>query len=73
MITFVKLNLMDWRYRLFMKKENSLEEPLGGDGFVGEDITQNLKTVKSIPLFLTPSASHSPLSISGKMERGRVR
>ena len=29
LITFVKLNLMDWRYRLFMKKENSLEEPLG--------------------------------------------
>lgn len=42
-----------------------------GDGYVGEDVTQNLRTVRSIPLRLTPGANK--LSIPRRLEvRGEV-
>jgi DNA ligase (NAD+) len=38
-----------------------------GDGFVGEDVTQNLKTVKSIPLRLTAAEPPRRLEIRGEV------
>jgi DNA ligase (NAD+) len=38
-----------------------------GDGFTGEDVTQNLKTVKSIPLRLAFSHPPQPLELRGEV------
>ncbi|UCD85105.1 MAG: NAD-dependent DNA ligase LigA, partial [Deltaproteobacteria bacterium] len=49
-----------------------------GDGITGEDVTQNLKTIKSIPLVLLPTAPKdkspaSPVEIPERLEvRGEV-
>ncbi|MBI3572866.1 MAG: NAD-dependent DNA ligase LigA [Candidatus Kerfeldbacteria bacterium] len=41
-----------------------------GDGFVGEDVTQNIKTIEAVPLHLRTSAL--PLSIRQQVQSGRV-
>ncbi len=46
-----------------------------GDGVVGEDVTQNLKTIESIPLRLAEDKRHNPrgLGLTGEIEiRGEV-
>ena len=44
-----------------------------GDGFQGEDITLNLKTIRSIPLILRPGKQHFPqrLEVRGEVFLGR--
>lgn len=39
-----------------------------GDGYVGEDVTSNLKTVRSIPLSLSPSAKALPTLVEVRGE-----
>lgn len=41
-----------------------------GDGYVGEDVTQNLKTVKSIPLRLHCSTPPSLVEVRGEVYLG---
>lgn len=41
-----------------------------GDGYVGEDVTQNLKTVKSIPLRLHTAAPPALLEVRGEVYLG---
>ncbi len=41
-----------------------------GDGFVGEDVTQNLKTVRTIPLRLSTAAPPERLEVRGEVYLG---
>ena len=38
-----------------------------GDGMVGEDVTQNIKTIKSIPLRLNPQGGLSTIEVRGEV------
>lgn len=50
---------------LIYKKGKLIQGATRGDGFIGEDITQNLKTINSIPLILQKPSSES-LEVRGE-------
>ena len=43
-----------------------------GDGLVGEDVTENLKTIRSIPMTLEGAPARLIVRGEGYMPRGRV-
>ena len=44
-----------------------------GDGFTGEDITENARTIRSLPLVLSSGQSNGPVDLRGEIEvRGEV-